>query len=439
MRASWGLLVGAMAVAPVAIWACSKASATSPDAGATSPDGAVGSDVGTGGDASPGSDVGAAGDAGPDVSVTLAASIPVGNQIQAMASNGTTNRLYVSMVTLPGAEAGANEAAGIAVIDETTNTVVTTIAAPIDLGKPQTIGQLAVDETANVVYAAQLNAAGDGPWIWIIDGATNTISASALTVPSTAVSLAVDAAGRRLYAATYSSNDSMGNPVPTGVTVFDTSMSPPVSIATVPLADLDDGSELLALDPTNHVLFACGASLDGNQDTSVDTVDTMTNAISAAQVTFSAQTDGYLVDCKGGAGYANVLTNGTTSSPPVLDELEPARLPLGGTGFVPDSYTSRTENTPGGHQVFVAGHDSVTGQIEYFVVEVVHEKVTWGPIPLIGNFKEKVLSDRIYYSTAAEPTAVGEATVTVYVAVVAADDAGGDSPVPTVFVLHFNF
>lgn len=89
------------------------------------------------------------------------ATIACGNMPFGTALNPTTNRLYVSNTLGP----------SVTVINTTNNTVVTTISL-----SPRTDPYLvAVNRTTNKIYVA---SAGTSPGISVIDGSTNTVSAS---------------------------------------------------------------------------------------------------------------------------------------------------------------------------------------------------------------------------------------------------------------------
>jgi hypothetical protein len=313
--------------------------------------------------------------------------IDVGNHPLTFAANHTTNRLYVSLRTPTGG------GGGIAVIDTTTNTVITTIAAPMLKGSAQLISTLAVDEVSNKVYAGPLFATGAGYPIWVVDGATNTLEAEAIAAPETPLALAVDP-GKRLFALTFPNGSG-----PQNVAVFDVSGATPSSIATVPIDDLAVGDGRLAFDTENHLLFVCGSLHDSSQGAAVDTIDTTTNTVKGAQTTFDPQKVGYFVDCKGGAGWSTMVTNGTTSDPAVLHELEPADIRLGdGPGFIPTAYASGAG--PGSladrrHVIVVLGHDSATGRQAFYTVKLHGEHVDYlsgvADFPSLGKDDEDLV------------------------------------------------
>jgi hypothetical protein len=230
-------------------------------------------------------------------------------------------------------------------------------------------------------------ASGSGYPIWIIDGATNTISATTISAPQIPIAFAVDP-GKKLYVWTFSSGAT-----PQGVTVFDTTLAVPASVGTVPLGDLAEGSGRLALDTTNKLLFACGSTpyaATPSLAPAYDTIDTTTNAIKGTQKTFDPQKDGYFVDCKGGPGWADMVTNGTTSSPAVLHELEPLDIPLPGN-FIPSSYTtiSSGASADAARTVIVFGRDS-GGTPQFITLSLHGEVLGYKPIPVSIAFANKV-------------------------------------------------
>src|SRR5258708_14927866 len=92
--------------------------------------------------------------------------IPLGAKPYALAQNVATQRLYVAL-TIPASQGFGG--AGVAVIDETTNTLVTTIPPPKANSLVQALQGLAVDEAANRIYAVSNTAQS----LWVIDGSTN--------------------------------------------------------------------------------------------------------------------------------------------------------------------------------------------------------------------------------------------------------------------------
>jgi hypothetical protein len=410
--------------------ACSSDGAAGPGSvevdGAAGPSGGDGAAFGeAGGEAS--SDAG--GDAGYNVaSVTT---LELGNQILAMASNEVTNLLYVSMQALP--DGGPQAPGGIAVIDETTHTIKTTIPAPIAGGKPQAVAHLAVDPVANKIYASPLFASGAGYPIWVIDGATNTISPNTLSAPSLPITLAVDP-GLRLYAWTFSFGAT-----PQGVSVFDVTAAGSGSpTARQPLM-LAEGAGSLAVDTANHRLFACGTvpyAVDPSQSAAIDMLDPLDSGVLDHR-TFPSSTNGYFVDCVGGDGFANLLTNGTTSSAPVLHELEPADLAVGAVGFIPDAYSSENlsplnASTGGhGHLVTVVGHDSATGTPKVLFLAVANEQLFYtGHVQDLGiNSSARAILAKVH-------TINQSAGWDVYVSTVQANDAGIDTPSGGLVILH---
>src|SRR5262249_9122740 len=152
--------------------------------------------------------------------------------------------------------------------------------------------------------------------VYVLDGATKTFST--LPLPSSPASgvaaLAIDPSAHRLYGWL-----SRGTAPRNAIGVWD--LAGNTFVTMIDISDMAGGTPTslgLALDTTNHKLYACGAATAITPGAGCDTIDTTTNTVAAPQVTFDPKTDGYFVGVAGGPGGAILVTNGTTSSPAVI-------------------------------------------------------------------------------------------------------------------------
>jgi hypothetical protein len=238
-------------------------------------------------------------------------------EVSGIGWNHTSSRLYVLL--------GQTGAAGIAVLDTTNDSVLTTITGPTspDTSAAANLDTIAIDETANKIYVAD----SLDRYIWVIDGATNTISAPLDTNPTDPVAvtdvtgLVVDPAKQQLYS---SLKHSVGD---SGIVVVDTS--------TFTLSSTTDitgmvSSHGVGLDTTNHLLFACGSTA-AHEDVA-DAFDTNAGVLTSTSVDLGPDR-GDLDTCKGGPGNVFALIGGSASSVWALEPLDLA-LPFMPTFFL---------------------------------------------------------------------------------------------------------
>lgn len=306
---------------------------------------------------------------GGGISVTLTGMVSLGAKPRSLALNKTTLRIYAGLPT------------GIAVVDASKDMLVTTIPNP---GGSPAFSQLAVDETANLIYAAN-NADGN---VYVIDGSNNTFGAMPIAAAppggATAGALAVDSAGQRLYVLTTLSMP--GVPITKTVVVINTSTK--MVVTTVAITDLI-GIDL-ALDTMNKKLFVCGVQQMAPGTVAADTVDTTNNMVSGTQQVFTGYTSSTYDGCQAGPGFAALVTKPqfTGNGPGVVHLLEPIDVKLP-AGFVPDKfeYAGKVPSHSGPGQVdgvSVLGHDANTGELEYLDFESTGETnyMVYGPYKL---------------------------------------------------------
>lgn len=337
----------------LAAQACtSSENGAAPDGGVGAPDGSGGGDTGagteTGAGADTGADTGTSADAGADVEspVQILATVPLPGVPQRLRYNEVTKKLYVML-------SNAGPPGGIAVVDTTSDTVTGTMAATNDAGSPILFDLIAVDSSANVVYAAQYQS------IYVFDGASNALTGTIdlSTVANSTLErvygLAADGPGKKLYAIVgYVSGAQT-------VAVIDTSASLPTVTTTVALTDLVPSSlphgDQLVVDTKNNLLFACALSRQSNGTyvPAADAIDTTTNTVKGAQQVFT----GKALGCKAEPGFAAMFTaNGTGidggPSAGEIELLEPAKMDL---PFEPHAFVVDTKRYPGFASVAVFG------------------------------------------------------------------------------------
>jgi len=299
----------------------------------------------------------------PDGGDSVVATISLTGQPTALAIDSTHNRLYVALSD------GLGDNLGFAIVDTSTDTVTATIPAPtVDSGSgPFPFETLALDPTANLLYASDLNAT---PLVYVFDVTADTfknrfsIVGTGITAPWIS-SLAVNPATSTLYVGAYESSGG-GSKVAVINTTNDS------LTAAITLADLYVGGvSSLGLDTTNGLLFACSnGPVNLTPATKVDAIDTTTNLETGTQQSLA----GASLGCLGGTGFAvDVTANGSDPDGGVAGyfySLEPftIRLP---SGFVPTAYTSKIGQWSG--QVLVLGYDGVSGNPEYLYVDYPHE------------------------------------------------------------------
>jgi len=327
------------------------------DSGGPGADSAMGPDSASAGDST------TAGDAGSDsAAVTdsdavdsndaglaadaagVVATIPLSGQPTALAIDNTRNRLYVAVANAQGTNGG------LAIIDTTTDTVTATIPAPVfDSGTLYPFFALALDPTANLLYACDLNAT---PLVYVFDLTADTFK-NRFSIVGTGVTapwinaLAVNPETSTLYVGAFDSSGGASK-----VAVIDTTND--TLTTEVTLSDLAAGFNVssLGLDTTNNLLFACANGPgNGTPATAVDAIDTTTNLETGTQ----QQLVGSDMGCQGGPGFAvDVTVDRTVTDGGVagyVNALEPRTVALP-RGFVPDGYTI----SHGGGRVVVLGH-----------------------------------------------------------------------------------
>jgi len=158
-------------------------------------------------------------------------------------------------------------AGSVTAIDLRANRVVREIKTPED-----TVGhmrELVVDEEANRVYASSYGRSGA---VWVIDGATNEVLTVIQDVGNGTAGLALDAAGKRLYASNIQGND---------VSVIDLNTNRVVQ--RIPSGG--EGSINIAIDPATSRLFVANQGtgdltvLDGRSGELLKTVKTGEGAL----------------------------------------------------------------------------------------------------------------------------------------------------------------
>jgi hypothetical protein len=170
---------------------------------------------------------------GPTV-VTAKNTIPVAGEPGAMAFNATTKKAYIGMTDRT--DAGFTVSAGIAVIDDTTDTVTTTITTT----NPAVA--LAANATTSKVYASERTK------IDIIDSTTDAITATIDSISGTYEGVAVNESANLVYLLTSTAK----------IFVLDGSTHTVTNVATpytltginVPNALFSGGKPSIAFDPT---------------------------------------------------------------------------------------------------------------------------------------------------------------------------------------------
>jgi hypothetical protein len=276
------------------------------------------------------------GDGGlPDGYVGYVADIPVADQVTALAVNPTTDRVYAAMIDLNG------KSGGIAVIDDVTGAVTTTIApAMTDAGPVAAYfydQTFVVDPVNNLLYAVeQFSTIVD-----VFDLAANTFKAT-FDVKSLDPNcqgfgvnwLAVDGAHSRVYA-------SCSGPLTAGNVVNLTTISTGggyALVASLALNDLQSTQGVLALDTTNQLLFVSNSNPNAGEPPPavlVDTINTATNQeVAGMQQNLGP---GNAIGAIGIPGYAVLATNAFPDAgmASTFFSLEPGSVPLP-AGFVGD-------------------------------------------------------------------------------------------------------
>jgi hypothetical protein len=374
----------------------SPAASSGIDSGATAPDDS-GARTDASLDAAPGDAGVLDGASATDASADAAADAPVEGPVSvlgtillsgtptAMAFNPATDVLYVALADASGA------GAGIAVIDGTTNTLVTTIASPGDASAPSPIVAMAVDLVSNVLYAA--DSTPTAQTLYTINGATSAVENS--LVLGVVQSIAVDSTTHLVYALSrgtpFAPDGGANVIVPAAITIVGASSDagPPVIVP----RDIALSGSGIALDETNHRLYLCGPtplafSNGSSTPAAVDTLDTTQDLASiGSQTTFSG---GAAVTCVAGWGGAAVVTAGASG----VDFVGGPAVPLP-TAFVPA--TAVGAGGAAAASVVVFGSDVSSGTLEVAAVGNADAGAvslaptaagggtgSWGPVALAG-------------------------------------------------------
>lgn len=278
-------------------------------------DGSSGGDAAADTGTTPGSDSGT--DAGL-VNPSVGPGVVVSGFPTALAYDSANNSLYVGLKNAQGIDVG------VAVIDTTNDTLVTTIPALSPGGTA--VSRLVVDPNRNLVYAAATNDI-----VWIINGANNTVGTTPIH-PTPAgdiiTDLAIDPVGDLLYVAYLSFSDS--NVYVTAVDTLSANVGTPVTMTDFSNA----GFATLALNTATGHLFVCSEDSNTNTSVTVDLVDTTTHTeTTGGQQIFNDAGFTNLVGCQGAPGVATALTGNTDMT---LHVLEPYNVTF--PGFTPTAY-----------------------------------------------------------------------------------------------------
>jgi hypothetical protein len=387
-------LSGILACAAAVASGCVSSSAAPPseDAGgfdsaipaldATTTDGSTAADSAPSGDGGAPTDAAKANDGAVALSdaagVLGTINLPDAAQPTSLVIDSTNAKLYVGM-----ADPNTGNNLGLAVVDTTTNTVTATIPPIVtDAGLTQpyfNTQSMAVDPTANVLYAVQ---GGSATVVDVFNGATNAfqtsfnVSSGSLTAPCDSVTaLAVDPAGSRLYAYCLSNP-----PSDVEIAVFNTTND--ALVTSFVLEDLPAASGALALDTTNHLLFATSGYHGSGQPVLVDVINTTLDLEDAG--TQQNLGVGTSIGAYGQAGFATVATvlaapdggDAAASTDGVFYSLEPGSTPFP-TGFLPQAYAP----LPGKPGYYVA-LGTAGGTLSGVVVKV---SATEGTAPQMGS------------------------------------------------------
>jgi hypothetical protein len=220
--------------------------------------GACGSGASGGGDADASGVTDAQGDAGADADaddfvdaapVTLAAAVVTTIALPGVptvaAYNAGTKKVYF------GCQTPAKTSAGVAVVDDVTNTVVATIAVAAPLTS------LVANGTTKKMYGVE------GDQIDVIDSATDTITTKVATPDQTPIAgLAVDEAHDRVYVVASSGGT-------TSLYALDGALN--TLAAPTPVLLSPEGAPPIAVDPVTQKVFVLG--VDSNQEGLVVTFD----------------------------------------------------------------------------------------------------------------------------------------------------------------------
>jgi len=189
----------------------------------------------------------------PGLGQTVVASVPVGPHPDVVAVNQTTNTIYVADLDFD----------TVTAIDGATNTATT-----IQIGGKNALGDLAVNEKTNTVYAlndgtqsSSLTGIVITPgFVAVINGATNTVTAT-IALPDLASHMAVNPVTNQIYVSTLSA---IGNGPVVNVTVIDGATNTITKTISIPLLVSE-----LAVDSARNLIYAMNISEPGNGNLAV--------------------------------------------------------------------------------------------------------------------------------------------------------------------------
>ena len=307
-----------------------------------------------------------------------------------MAFNPTTKKAYFGCSVR--SDAGFTVPAGIAVVDEGTNAVTTTIPTLND------VWSIAVDATTNTIYAT--DATG---FIDVIDGAADTVKT---TIQTNADDLAVDEAHGKVYALAGES-----------VVVIDGASSAVTAtypIDLTPAIDLSNGAHRIAVDPASQTVFVVGQ--DASLANTIITLDGTTGAVKS-----TASPTGYPTD---------VLPFGDTLA--VLYVGAPSGITIGAAPEIPLDFTPTGFASAGG-SIYVAGYDPATGNPALSVVD----QGTRIQVSLSGSGPSLAVPESVLGGILAGTTAPSGSTFTVTLQADPSNPSNGTAPRQTVYELLF--
>lgn len=185
---------------------------------------------------------------------TLIRTIPITGGTYAVAANFLTGRLYA---------ANGN---ALYVIDTNTDTVVDTLSIPVSF--------LAVNVATNTVYGGDFNTT-----VYVINGATNAVT-STITVPQ-ALQMAVNPATNHVYIGA-------ANPIFGEVTVIDGNTNQVAANITIPGSS---NTIFTAVDPVRNLIYASDANNTGGPNGVVAVINGATNQVTTTIVVPGEPTD----------------------------------------------------------------------------------------------------------------------------------------------------
>jgi YVTN family beta-propeller protein len=178
---------------------------------------------------------------------TLVRTIPTSGGVYAVAANFLTGRLYA---------ANGN---ALYVIDTNTDTVVSNLPIPVSF--------LAVNVATNTIYAGDFNQT-----VYVVNGATNTVTTT-ITVPE-ALQMAVNPATNRIYIAA-------ANPIFGEVTVVDGVTNQVITNVTIPGST---NTIFTAVDLVRNLIYAGDSNSTGSPNGVVAVINGATNKVTTTIV-----------------------------------------------------------------------------------------------------------------------------------------------------------